>query len=133
MSTRLRAVAALVSALASAAIGAQTVYRCGNEYTRVPCPNGKAVEVDNRTTAAQRAEAREVARREKQLGADMAHDRREEARAQQPALATSLSAKPAASAASAAPIKKKGKKSKKPAALAEERDFIAARPKVAKS
>ena len=44
------------------------VYRCGNAYTARRARDGKAVDVDDARTPAQRAEAREVARREKRLG-----------------------------------------------------------------
>lgn len=54
---------------------AETVYRCGNTYTGVPCPRATVVDVDDTRTPAQAAEARAVASREKALAAQMASDR----------------------------------------------------------
>lgn len=130
MIARWSVVAAL--ALASGVATSQTVYRCGHAYSRVPCPSGRVIEVEARTTAAQRAEGRQVALREKRLADEMARDRRLAEAAQQPALATSLG--PARVAAAApAPVKKPGKKKKRKATTPDDgRDFIAVVPRAKK-
>ncbi len=122
-------------ALAGAAATAQTIYRCGQTYSRVPCPNAKTIEVEGRSTAAQRAEGRQIAAREKRLADEMARDRRVAEAAQQPALATSLG--PAHVAAAPAPVKpstkKPGKKKRKAAQPDDGRDFVATVPRVRKT
>jgi hypothetical protein len=121
-------------ALASAATQAQTIFRCGNEYSRVPCPQARPLDdVGDATTAAQRAEARQVALSEKRLAAEMTRDRREQEAALRPAVAGSLGPAPAPAAAASAPTKKHAKKRKKSAAVDADRDFIATVPKAKKA
>jgi hypothetical protein len=84
-------------------------------------------------TAKQRAEAREVARREKTLAAEMTRDCREQEALIKPALAGSLSGSRAAVAPPAAAAKKRAKKHGKKPAIDEGHDFIAAVPKAKKS
>ena len=131
---RLRvAIAALAAAAAaSGASGAETIYRCGNEYTNVACAHATTVAVADAVTPQQRAEARDVARREKTLAAEMTRDRREQKALAKPAHAASLSA-PRTAAEPPAKAKKHAKKQHKKAAIDEERDFIAAVPKTKKS
>lgn len=127
-----RWVLATLLALASGAATSQTIYRCGSAYSSDPCPNAKAIEVAGRPTAAQRAEARQVALREKRLGDEMASERRLAEAAQKPALATSLG--PARVGATApAPVKKPGKKKRKATMPDDGHDFVASVPKVKKS
>ncbi len=119
--------------LASGAATSQTIYRCGHTYSRVPCPSAKAIEVEGRPTAAQRAEAHQVALSEKRLAAEMVRDRRLAEAAQQPALATSLGpAKVIAPPPAKASIKK-GKKKRKAAQPDDGRDFVATVPRVRKT
>jgi len=124
-------VAALAAAL-SASVQAQTIYRCGNEYTRVPCPNGKPLETSDTRSAAQRAEARAMVNDQRRLAAEMERDRRRDEAAVKPALATSLGpAKPAAPAASAASSTRKVPPRSvrhKPKADEQDKDFVAAVP-----
>jgi len=131
---RLRvAIAALAAAAAaSGASGAETIYRCGNEYTNVACAHATTVAVADAVTPQQRAEARDVARREKTLAAEMTRDRREQKALAKPAHAASLSA-PRTAAEPPAKAKKQAKKQHKKAAIDEERDFIATVPKTKKS
>jgi hypothetical protein len=126
----LLAVAALASLCTLA--NAQTIFRCAHEYSDVACPNAQAVVLASVVTAEQRAEARAVVQREKALAADMARDRRaQEAAALKPALATSLSApRPAVVAP---PAKKAVKQRKKSVLPVDDRDFLAAVPKVKKA
>ena len=113
----------------SAGASAQTVYRCGSEYTRVPCSNGKTIETDNRASSTKQvAEARQVAERERRLGNDMERDRLRREAALRPARAGSLSAlKPAEPAASAS-LKPK-RKAKAKIRVLDEKDFVAKVPK----
>jgi len=120
-------------AFAAPGVSAQAVYRCGNEYTRVPCPDGKTVDIDNHASSVQRAaEAKEFAAREKRLGDDMARDRRARDASVRPAQAGSLSPPPRASAdqprAASATLKPK-KKAKAKIRVVDEKDFIATVPK----
>ena len=120
---------AVAAAWPAASAHAQTIYRCGNEYTRIPCANGRALDASDMRSAAQRAEARAAVAQERRQAADMERDRRRNEAMLKPALATSLSpvhaAAPAASAAAKKPVSKK--KARK-ASVAGEPDFIAGVP-----
>lgn len=110
--------------------GAQPIYRCGpdgREYTQTPCPGGRLVDANDPRSAAQRAEARDVAAREAQLANRMEAQRRDaEARAK-PSGASSLSPRPAAK-----PVRESTpRKSKKNKTTADE-PFTATVPKPAK-
>jgi hypothetical protein len=128
------AVCAVAVALASTAAGAETIYRCGNEYTNVACAEAKTIRVASSVTAEQRADAREVARRQKTLAAEMTRDRREQEALTKPALAGSLSAPPRTeSHAPRTPSHKHPRRHDKKATLDDERDFLAAVPKTKKT
>lgn len=134
---RARILKVLVATMVAAgSASAQTVYRCGNEYTRVPCQDGKSVDVDDRATSTRRAaEARDFAAREKRLGDDMARDRRVREASMRPASASSLGpAKPPTDAATAASASHRPKKRVKgrPRSVANDDDFVARVPKKAK-
>ena len=108
----MKLIAALVLCFASSGSQAQTIYRCGNEYTRIPCPQGKVVDATDPRTGAQRAEALRVAADERRRAAEMRRERLADQAALKPAAAASLSAAPAApakpaSAAERHPSKKK--------------------------
>ena len=130
MKRLLVAVAALAT-VASATARAETIFRCGNEYSDVACAHATTLVVAGAVTPEQRAEAREVARREKTLAAEMTRDRREQEALAKPAHAASLSA-PRTAAEPPAKAKKQAKKQHKKAAIDEERDFVAAVPKAKK-
>jgi hypothetical protein len=120
--------------LAGLSANAETIYRCGHEYTDVACPRGLALDVGAAPTARQRAEARQVALGEKRLAAEMTHDRREREAALQPAVAGSLGpARPPVAAPVAKAKAKHGKRHPKGALPDDERDFIAAVPKAKKT
>ncbi len=121
------AIAAGVGCLAGSA-AAQTIYRCGNEYTRIPCPHGRALESIDPRTAAQRAEARRLVADERRQAADMARDRRRDEAALKPALASSLGPVPASAAAASAPTKAVQKKRPRKVQIVDERDFVPAVP-----
>ena len=95
---------ALLLCMAVSGAHAQPVYRCGNTYSSIPCPDGKVVEATDPRTAAQRAEARRVASNEKQLVADMRRERLVDQAMQKPAAASSLSAAPAAALKALPPV-----------------------------
>ena len=128
---RLRVALATLAVVASGTVDAETIYRCGNEYTNVACAQATTLVVADAARPEQRAEARDVARREKTLAAEMTRDRREQEALAKPALAGSLSAPRAAAAPQAA--KKHAKKHDKKAVIDEERDFVATVPKAKKS
>jgi sRNA-binding protein len=121
-----------VLALTLADASAQAIYRCGNEYTRVPCKDARSVDADGRS-AAQVDEARAVAARERRLGNDMARDRRAQDASMRPTRASSLSPAPApapvdAPSAASATLKPK-KKAKAKIRVVDEKDFVATEPK----
>jgi len=130
---RLRVALATLAVVASGTVDAETIYRCGNEYSNVACTNATSLAVVGAVTPEQRAEAREVARREKTLAAEMTRDRREQEALAKPALAGSLSAPRAAAAAPPAAARKNAKKHDRKAAIDAERDFVAAVPKAKKA
>ena len=120
--------AALVSSAWPAS--AQTVYRCGNEYSRVPCNTGKAINVDTRATpSAQAAEARRAADRERRLGDDMEKSRLRREAALKPAGPTSLSPRPKPPEKAASASLKPKKKARAKIRVVDEKDFVARVPK----
>lgn len=127
--TKIAASALALLLAASAGASAQSVYRCGNEYTRVPCSNGKTVDTDNRASSTKQvAEARQVAERERRLGNDMERDRLRREAALRPARAGSFSASKPAEPAASASLKPK-RKAKAKIRVVDEKDFVAKVPK----
>ena len=122
--------AALLLAVAGGAAAQGAIYRCGNEYSRTPCSQGKLVETESAArTAAQRDEAVRVAAAEKQLAEDMARDRRRAEAAIKPATAGSLGpARPVPAAAKTAKAGKGKDKGKKKGGSGTEGDFVAVAP-----
>ena len=134
-----RAVARAISlalglATCALAVQAQTIYRCGNEYTRIPCANGRPLESSDTRSAAQRAEGRALLIQERRQAAEMEATRRREAVALKPAAAASLSpARPdAAASAASAPKKTNWKKKPRKASTSDDRDFVAGVPPASK-
>ena len=121
--------AGLLLAAAGSARAQSVIYRCGNEYSRMPCSQGKVVDTQGTArTEAQRAEALRVAASEKQLAEDMARDRRRAEAANRPASAGSLGpTRPAATTIAKAPAAGKGKGKKKSGGAAGA-DFVAQVP-----
>jgi len=123
--------AALLLAAVGGAAAQGAVYRCGNEYSRTPCSQGKVVDTESAArTAAQRAEAVQVAAAEKQLAEDMARDRRRAEAAAKPAAAGSLGpTRPATPASVKTATAGKGKdKGNKKGGGGEGEDFVAVVP-----
>ena len=116
----------LLVASAAAPAGAQTIYQCGNEYTRIPCADGRALDTADTRSGAQRAEARRLLEDQRRQGEEMARERRRNEAALKPAVAGSLSAPRPADAASA-PGKPAAKK-KRHKLKAKEDDFVATAP-----
>ncbi len=128
---------AMLLAATGAATAQPAVYRCGNEYTRTPCGDGRVVDTQgSATTAAQRAEAARVVASEKRLAEDMARDRRLAEASIKPALAGSLGPQKKAEAEGKGPVKPGSKKKKSRAksrpAGDDHEDFVAQVPKAKK-
>ena len=62
----------LACALGAGAVGAQTVYRCGNTYSQTPCSQGRVVDDEDGRTQAQQSEAQSSQRRQMQVGDELA-------------------------------------------------------------
>lgn len=58
-------------ACSATAVGAQTIYRCGNTYSEQPCPGGTTVEAARPPTAAEAAAARRETEREAKVAEAM--------------------------------------------------------------
>ena len=122
--------AALLLAAVGGAAAQGAVYRCGNESSRTPCSQGKVVDTESAVrTAAQRAEAVQVATAEKQLAEDMARDRRRAEAAAKPAAAGSLGpTRPAPAPVKTATAGKGKDKGKKKGRGGEGEDSVAVVP-----
>ena len=121
--------AALSLCLVSAGLQAQTIYRCGNEYTRIPCSQGQVVEATDPRTGAQRAEAVRVAAEERRRAAEMKRERLADQAALKPASAASLSAAPVPPAKPASAAERHASKKKRGVAKpASSTPFTAADP-----
>jgi hypothetical protein len=115
-----------LSMFATAGAHAQAVYRCGSVYSQTPCAQaGSVVEVGDARSAGQQAEARRIAADERQLAAQMRHDRLAEQQAIRPAGATSLSGPPAKLASTVEHPRKKKRATAKPLPTT---DFVVYQP-----
>lgn len=86
------------------------IYRCGGTtYSQVPCSNGRLVEASDPRSAAQRAEARRVAAKEKRLAAELERDRRAKEAAAAATGASGIAATPAEPASAVDEKPKKGR------------------------
>lgn len=74
----LAAVSAALLVLAAAPAAATPIYRCGQTYSQTPCPGGRLIDAGDPRSAAQQAEAREVAARERALAAELQRDRQDQ-------------------------------------------------------
>jgi hypothetical protein len=70
------------------------VYRCGMTYQDSPCPGGKAVDVADERSEAQRKAALDAARNEAEFGSRLQRDRLEEERQRHVTGAANLGAAP---------------------------------------
>lgn len=74
----MKTVLLLIVTLTCITANAQAVYRCGPEgrsYSQTPCPQGRAVEVNDERSTQQRRDAIEVAERDRALADSLQHDR----------------------------------------------------------
>jgi hypothetical protein len=117
---------AFVGMLAAGAAAAQPIYKCGNEYARVPCANGRQLDTTDTRSSAQRAEARRLLEAQHRQGVEMERERRRNEAAIKPAAAGSLSAPPAAASSASSP--KKSKTKKKHRKVEADDDFVAGVP-----
>jgi hypothetical protein len=72
---------------------ASQVFRCGNSYSTRPCEGAREVDVADPRTEAQRAQAADVAVRDKRLAEWLEADRHERERANRPVPASTASSK----------------------------------------
>lgn len=131
-SNRMRlAVLGLACILPVGAAWAQPIYRCGpdgREYSQTPCPGGRLLDLADPRSAAQRAEARDVAAREARLATRLEAQRRQAESSAKPPGAASLSPRPAQKpVADPSPGKPKTKKA------AADEPFIATVPRRSKA
>ena len=82
---------ALILMLSALGANAQSVYRCGSEYSQSPCPEARIFDASDARSEAQRAAASRVAADEKQSGLRMERERLAMLSAQKPGGAVSLS------------------------------------------
>jgi hypothetical protein len=114
-----------VGLLPVAAPAQQTIYRCnGNEYTVIPCPDGRPLDTLETRSAAQRAEARRILEAEEKRAKEA--ERQKPEAGIKPVPATGLVAARPAPAASA-PEKASTRRHRKPAAEPDH-DVVAEAP-----
>ena len=95
---------ALLGAVTFAPVQGQTVYRCGQSYSNEPCPQGRAIDVQDIRTEAQRGES--MAAHERQgLMADQLAEHRVREEAASPRIAAAINGH----RASADPLQEKPK------------------------
>ena len=92
---KMKTIAALMLSLGAVSAGAQSVYRCGSEYSQSPCPQAKVIDAADGRTEAQRADGQRVAADERQLGRQMERERLALASTQTTAGAAGLGGAPA--------------------------------------
>ena len=126
---------ALIVAGAACGAQAQAIYRCGQTYSQVPCPDGKIIDSSDPRSGAQRAEAKRAVAKEKQLAAKLERERRAKEADAAASQAGTLTPRPeTTTVAASVPAKTKHKpkaKSKKSKA-ASGADFVAVVPPPAK-
>jgi hypothetical protein len=124
--------------LISFAASAQSVYRCGSEYTHFACADARPLDVADPVTAERRAEALATADRERRLGESLARQRRAEAAAFRPPMAANIGPRVTSPADKAKPTAKKKARGKGKVRSSEhsfdaENDFVARVPKPKKN
>ena len=72
---RIALFAGLVCAI-SQTFAAGPIYRCGNTYSQVRCPDGKLIDAADPRSAAQRAAAKKATALERERAAQMERDRK---------------------------------------------------------
>jgi hypothetical protein len=69
--------APLLLACSAVSATAAPIYRCGSTYSQTPCPGGSVVEATDTRSAAQRAEARRIADKERKAAEEMERERKQ--------------------------------------------------------
>jgi hypothetical protein len=115
--------------LGTSAMAAAPIYRCGpdgNVYSQKPCADGRLIDAADPRSAAQRAEAGQVAARERKLANDLERERRAQEATR--ATAAGFNTLPAVAEAAATPQAraKNKKRNAKPKPGSE--DFVAIAP-----
>ena len=82
--------------LGTTVAAAQSVYRCGNEYSQAPCAHGKIVNVDDSRTDSQLTDARSLAANERSQAVQIVREHRLEAAAARAVKTVHVKAHPAA-------------------------------------
>ena len=123
-----------LATLLMAPAGAQTVYRCGNDYGQAACEGGRAVETQDEVTPQRRRDAARVARSERSQGDAMARERLNQQADRRPSAAASLgpakASPPADKASASIRTKKKARGKSRPV---DGDDFVAREPQSPKS
>ncbi|HSN34226.1 MAG TPA: hypothetical protein VLU41_16170 [Ideonella sp.] len=122
------ALAGLIAAAPCEAAGPSQVYRCGQTYQQTPCSEGRAVEVDDARSEAQRRDAQATARDQARLGGALERERLTRQKATPPTAAVGIGGRPVADAASAAKKTPRHGKKKAKAADSKNEDFVAIEP-----
>ena len=111
-------------------VAAQSVYRCGNEYSQAPCAHGKIVNVDDSRTDSQLTDARSLAASERTQAAQIVREHRLEAAASRAVRTVHVKAHPAA----VSPVPTKAMKRRHAKAHTRETtDFVAIVPGTGKA
>ena len=105
-------------------VAAQSVYRCGNEYSQVPCARGKIVDVDDSRTGSQLTDARSLAANERTQAAQIVREHRLDAAASRAVRTVHVKAHPAVSPLPSKVVKRRHAK----AHAQETMDFVAIVP-----
>lgn len=127
MSRTIFLAAALYAGMTLAA--AQSVYRCGNEYSQAPCVHGKIVDVDDSRTGSQLTDARSLAASERAQAAQIAREHRLEAAASRAIGTVHVKAHPAVSPLPTKAVKRRHAKAR----MQETTDFVAIVPGTGKA
>jgi len=114
---------ALLGAVAFAPAQGQTVYRCGQSYSNEPCPQGRAIDVQDIRTEAQRAESMAAHERQGLMADQLAEHRVREAAAS-PRSAAGINGH----RASADPLQEKPRPKAKKHKSRDDEDYTAAIP-----
>ncbi len=106
---RLETLVLIAAGLLSTGVGAQTVYKCGNTYSQLPCPDATVINADQRTRA-QKAQADQATARDARAATAMENARLQQEKAD---LAANTPKAPAKAASASKPRKSELKKKKK--------------------
>ncbi len=106
---RLETLVLIAAGLLSTGVGAQTVYKCGNTYSQLPCPDATVINADQRTRE-QKAQADQATARDARAATAMENARLQQEKAD---LAANTPKAPAKAASASKPRKSEFKKKKK--------------------